>query len=238
MGIFRNNEPGKAVLQTSRGTKTAVKRGRLGSGAMWPKGVPIQGNIWGSNNDIPQTNPIPANRPFGTPGNVGNFTRADEGRLGGADLPHPNAGFNRTSLQNFVPPMTKDGDGTYRTPFGANPVIQPHEKNSLHHRKVYGTYRTAFGASRTLPSDTAFQRIHPKEKPKPVPTPQTYVTKIQNTSNPVWTPRGQGIPSFVSRNQLWYDANQSFLQGAHQPVGSGSGVGRGRWSTVKKGAAG
>lgn len=227
MGIFRNNE--QPELDTNHGSKVSVKRGRLGSGSYWPAGTPISGNVWGPNTHIPMTNAIPADRPFGSPGNAGNGTWTGQSRVTtGLDLPHPNAGFQRTSLQNKVPAITRDGDGTYRTPHGPNPVIQPHEKNSLMHRKVLGIYRTVSGASRTLPSDTAFHRVPPKEKPKPIPTPQTNTLKIMNSK--------AAPPSFVSRNTLWYDPNNSYLGGKPQAISGEHG--RGRWSTIKRGAAG
>lgn len=224
MPIVRNNESGGL----SGKAKVAVKRGRLGAGSYWPAGTPIAGNCFGPNTHIPMTNPIPAARPFGSPGNNANFTRSDQGRLGGGDLPHPNESFHRTALQNSVPALTKDGDGTFRTPRGPNPVIQPHEKNSLPHKKQFGIYHTAFGASRTLPSDTAFHRVPPKEKPKAKPQPQTNTTALMKTK--------AAPPSFVSRNHLWSDPNQSFLHGRTNPVNGETG--RGRWSTTKRGAAG
>jgi hypothetical protein len=222
MPIIRPNESGTL----SGKSKTSVKRGRLGAGSYWPKGVPIAVNVFGPNTDVQHIPTPPAPRAFGTPGNVANFTRADQGRLGGGDLAHPNAGFNRTTLQNIVPALTKDGDGNFRNPFGKNPVIQPHEKNSLPHRKVFGVYRTVSGASRTLPSDTAFHRVPPKEKPKPQTLPQTNTLRVMQR---------RPIPSFVSRNHLWSDPHNSFLHGRANPI-TGE-VGRGRWSTTKKGAA-
>jgi hypothetical protein len=224
MPIFRNNERGTV----SGRSKVSVKRGRLGSGSYWPKGVPIAGNVFGPNTDqILPNNPPPA-VPFGTPGNNANFTRADQGRLGGTTFPHPNAGFNRTTLQNKVPAITRDGDGIYRNPFGHNPVIQPHEKNSLPHRKIFGVYRTVSGVSNTLPVDTAFHRVPPKERPKPIVHPQVSIPAVMSSR--------ERPSSFVSRNHLWSDPNQSYLAGRVSPVNGE--IGRGRWSTTKKGAAG
>lgn len=215
-------------IQNLNGGKTYPKRGRLGSGAYWPAGVPIAGNIFGPNTQVAMTPTPPASRPFGSPGNAGNNTQFGQNRVtSGAGFVNPNVGQNPVAQQNKTPPFTRDGSGNELSPFGANPVIQPHERNRLPHKKIFGHYRTVSGASRTLPSDTAFHRVPPKERAPVPPQPQNYT--LQQTRN-------GGVASFSSRNNLWVDPNNSFQGGVVNPIAGG--VGRGRWSTIKKGAAG
>jgi hypothetical protein len=215
-------------IKNLNGGKTFPKRGRLGSGAYYPAGVPIRGNIFGPNTDqaLKPTPPV-GERPFGSPSNAGNGTQFGQNRATtGVGLVHPWSGANTVIKQNFVAPFTISGTGDTQSPFGVSgtPVIQPHERNTLPHRKIFGVYHTVSGASRAMPSDTAFHRNPPKENPKPVAQPQTYTLRL-----------ARAIPSFVSRNNLWVDPNNSFLHG-HTNVSGDRG--RGRWSTVKKGAAG
>jgi hypothetical protein len=224
MGIFRNNVAG----MSSGGGKSRVspKRGRNGSGAYWPRGSPIRGNVFEPNSAVnPSATPV-APRLFGTPGNAGNNTQFGQNRVTtGEGAAHPNTGFKTISQQNHVRAMTINGyTGEFETPRSANPVIQPHERNSLPYRKVFGTHRTASGASRLMPSDTPFHPLPPLQRPKPPIKPQTYVLRV---------PRKEQV-SFVSRNNLWVDPNNSFLHG--QATLAGRGVGR--WQTVKRGAAG
>jgi len=213
-------------IKNTAGGKTFPKRGRLGSGAYWPKGVPIAGNVFGPNSDQNLIPTPPAPRPFGSPSNAGNGTRAGESRVTlGANVVHPNSGQLPISKMNYVPAMTIQGNNQqFQTPYDANPVVQPHERNSFMH-KVRPLYYTASGVSRTMPADTAFKRNPPKKMPRPRVAPQQNVLRI---------PRAQQA-SFVSRNNLWVDPNNSFLQGRPNINGD---VGRGRWSTIKRGAAG
>jgi hypothetical protein len=221
-------------IQITAGGKTFPKKGRLGSGAYWPASSPIPGNIFGPNNDVPMTPTSPTEgRKFGSPSNAGNGTQFGQNRVTlGAGLPNPNAGQNNVTQQNKVPSFTYSatttGMNVPQSPFGAQnaPVIQPHERNSLPTRKVFGIHRTASGASRLLPSDTPFHPIAVAQKAKPPIRQQTNVLNVVRTSHPA---------SFISRNNLWTDPNGSFMSGHTNVNGE---VGRGRWTTVKRGAAG
>jgi hypothetical protein len=148
--------------------------------------------------------------------------------LSGAGLPHPNQHFRNVAKQNFVsPPFFRNGRGEMVSHFGDSAtVIQPHTRNTLAKKTVSRTYKTQFGASEAMPSDTAFHRNPPTETQKPIPLPATYVLRV---------PRSM-VASFVSKNNQWMDANNSFTGGLPS-VGTGD-TGRGRWQTVKRGAAG
>lgn len=216
-------------IKNTAGGKTFPKKGRLGSGAYWPAGTPITGNVFGPNTQQPVTNSPPAPRPFGSPTNAGNNTQFGQNRVtSGRGLPHPNSGFNPIQSSNKVPAFTVTGTGQPQSPYGVNnsPVIQPQERNRLHSRKVFGNYRSASGVNNSLPSDTAFHRVPSKQAPMPVTSAQAYTLAIV---------RAGRAPSFTSKNNLWSDPNNSFLAGKTNINGE---TGRGRWSTVKKGAAG
>ena len=220
-----------AGIQNTAGGKTYPKRGRLGSGAYWPNGVPINGNPFGPNGEQQFQNSTPAPRPFGSPGNAGNGTWTGQNRSTiGAGMAHPNSGFFTISQQPKIPAFTRDGGtGIELSPYHTNPVVQPHDRNRLYSRKVRGkAFKTVSGASRTLPSDTAFNRVPPlQHAPAPRP-PQNYTLHMQR--------QGKTGPGFISKNQQWFDANNSFLKGVSSP--GGGGTGKGRWHTVKRGAAG
>jgi hypothetical protein len=215
-------------IKNTTGGKTFPKRGRLGSGAFFPDGVPIRGNVFGPNADQVVTPTPPADRVFGTPSNAGNGTQFGQSRVDtGVGLDHPNAGFLSLAKQNRVPAMTQASAATTQeSPFGHVPVVQPSERNRLHQKKVTPVYKTQSGATRTHLSDSAFHRNPPKQKPFAPVKPQTNTTRVM-----------QRVPvaSFRSQNNLWADPNNSFLQGKANIDGA---VGRGRWSTVKRGAAG
>jgi hypothetical protein len=191
---------------------------------------------------------ITSPRPFGLRSNAGNGTMPTDSRLKlGADATHPNVGFHLTSTQNRVPAISPNTGGKVESPwlrYSKNPVIQPNEKHKLHHKKVSKVHHTAFGASRVLQSDTAFQRVHPKEKPRTPIHVQQNVLRSQfdqsgmpKTEGPKFSHNSAGnfVPSFVSRQQVWYDPNNSFQAGHMNLSGR---VGAGRWQTVKRGAAG
>jgi hypothetical protein len=219
---------GEILIKNLNGGKTFPKRGRLGSGAYWPKGGPIAGNIFGPNTDVQMTPTPPASRPFGSPSNAGNSTQFGQNRATtGQGSTHPNAGFYSISQQPKIPAFVIDGRGRIEIPTGPAQDAQPHERNSLMTRKVFGTYRTASGASSILPSDTAFHSVPVKQNPHPRAAPPVQVVKVQRTS--------AKIPSFVSRNNIWTDPNGSFTQGKPNINGD---IGRGRWATIKRGAAG
>jgi hypothetical protein len=214
-------------IKNLNGGKTFPKKGRLGSGAYWPAGVPIAGNIFAPNSEVLPTATPTAPRLFGSPSNAGNNTQFGQNRVtSGATATHPNAGFGNISQQNRVPAMVRNGyTGEFETPYETNPVIQPHERNALPFRKVFGPHHTVSGASRVMPSDTPFHPLPPVQRPKPQIRPQVNVLRV---------PRSQQR-SFVSRNNLWVDPNNSFIGGRPNVHGE---IGAGRWQMVKRGAAG
>jgi hypothetical protein len=213
-------------IKNTTGGKTLPKRGRLGSGAYYPRGVPIAGNIFGPNTEQALTSTPSAPRVFGTPTNAGNGTQFGQNRVTlGADLEHPNAGNLPISKIPKVPAFTIGGNGQHESPYGVNntPVIQPQERNFLR-RKITPIYKMQSGAGRTVMSDTAFHRKPPKVAPRTPPPPQQYVLRD-----------AARIPSFVSRNNQWSDPNNSFQGGKRNIHGE---IGRGRWRVIKRGAAG
>src|SRR5215472_4099511 len=239
-----------AGIQNLNGGRTFPKRGRLGSGSYFPNpdqgsSDQIRGNPFGPNTSaLARETSIGATRLFGTRSNAGNGTMPIDSRLTlGADSVHPNAGFHRMALQNVVQPMTIDGASKlFQTPFINNKspefiqstVLQPHSRNRLLNNKAIRAHHTASGASRFMPVDTAFARVHPPQKPRPANPPQTNVLRTQFENDGL--PRPGHVSSFVSRQQLWYDPNNSFQKGIVNPIAGG--VGKGRWHTVKRGAAG
>ena len=212
------------------------KRGRLATGSYFPgdqsRSEQIRGNCFGPNTaPLATRQAIAPERAFGTRSNAGNGSTPFDSRVTlGATETHPNAGFHVMALNSYVPPIASNTGGKVERLIGVvNPVVQPHERNVLLHNKARKTHHAAFGASHVLPSDTAFRRIHPKEKPRAPVRPQTYTLKVMR--NP-----STRVPSFTSRNNLWVDPNNSFLQGVHNPIAGGTGAGR--WQTVKRGAGG
>lgn len=222
-------------IKNLNGGKTFPKKGRLGSGAYWPKGVPIAGNVFAPNSAVRVTPAPVAPRLFGSPSNAGNNTQFGQNRVTtGQTATHPNAGFQNVSQQNRVAPMQLDGyNGRFQSPFLSNrdpalvqnTVIQPHERNRLPYKKVFGPHHTVSGASRVMPSDTAFHPVPPVQAPRNTIKVQTQVLRV---------PRSQQR-SFISRNNLWVDPNNSFIGGRTNIHGE---TGAGRWQTVKRGAAG
>jgi hypothetical protein len=220
-------------IKNLNGGKTFPKRGRLGSGAYFPGNVNaprIRGTVFGPNiAPLAQDTTVPrGDVPFGTRSNAGNGTSPFDSRLTVGDTAvHPNIGFRTISVQNKIEAQSPNSRGLVESPFGVNPVVQPHERHRLMHNKQTRTHKTAFGASHVLPSDTAFKRIHPTEKPRPPIRAQQNVVRVQQR-----TP----VPSFSSRQNLWYDPNNSFQKGQVNSIAGG--VGAGRWHTIKRGAAG
>jgi hypothetical protein len=216
-------------IKNLNGGKTYPKKGRLGSGAYWPRGVPISTNVFGPNNAAPATPTPTAPRIFGTPSNAGNNTQFGQNRVtSGEGATHPNAGCQSIAQQNAVPAAQLDGT-TFQmlAPTQKNPVIQPHERNKLPTKKIRGPHYTASGATGVMQSDTAFHPNPPAQAPRNDIHPQTDVLKVSQAKR---------APSFFSRNNLWVDPNNSYLGGIANPVNGQTG--QGRWSTIKKGAAG
>jgi hypothetical protein len=100
------------------------------------------------------------------------------------------------------------------------PKVQPQVRSILPMRRVNPVVHMSNGGSPNMPSDSAF---HPINRPAPIPK---FKSERKGEAN--------DVPSFTSRNNLWYGSNQSFYQDQTQ-IGSGR-VGQPRWSTVKLGA--
>ena len=243
--------PGSNGSPQRGSSKVFPKAGRLGSGAYYP-GAPnsprIQGNPFGPNQEPVSTRTsTAAPREFGSRSNAGNGTTPFDSRVTvGASATHPNSGFRNISKQNRVMAISTNTGGRVESPYGVNPVVQPHERNQLHHKKQRTVHHTAFGASNILPSDTAFQRRPATELPRNPRRPQQFVlreqfdtkTGLPNSGGTPFTHKSADTftPSFVSHNQLWTDPNNSFYGGASNALGQGTG--KGRWAVVKHGAAG
>jgi hypothetical protein len=231
-------------IRNNSGGKTLPKAGRLGSGSYYPNGSPIKVNPFGPNNESSKLTPVQpptggSDRVFGSPSNAGNNTQFGQNRVtSGQTATHPNSHFRDISKQPSVLPFTADGftqkpqtPFMQATPKGTiqNYTIQPHERNSLLRNKVWQPkFHAAMGTQRNLPTDTAFVRVPPVENPPARRPVQQYTLNL--------TRQKQTGPSFTSRNNLWYDPNNSFQSGASQTA-NGT-VGKSRWSTVKRGAAG
>lgn len=240
-------------IQNLNGGKTFPKAGRLATGAYF-RGTDqgnsdqIRGNAFGPNAEaLAQRRTTTGPRNFGSRSNAGNGTSPFDSRLTlGQDSTHPNSGFHMISKQNYVMPISSNTGGRVESPFGVNPVVQPHERNMLHAKKARTTHHASSGGGNSvLPTDTAFQRRPPQQIPRNPRVPQQQVLRVQfeanglpKSSGPAFSHESSGtfVPSFTSRNQLWTDPNQSFLKGQHNPIANATGAGR--WQVVKRGAAG
>lgn len=241
------------------GGKTAPKQGRLGTGSYYPRGTPLYIH---SGNTFPGINvarPDFTALTFGDPSRAGVATVVGQNRVQSRGV-HPNKAHYNLSTQVLAPAMVVSSSNE---PNNLNPVApsrailaMPHERNtnsaSGTHKKPK-VYRTAFGASSTMKTDTAFQRdpganyTHSKyTKPKGAVEAVKKTAPVRTFArfaNPL--PANGGLksmvsrshhtppPSFVSRNNNWYDPNNSFVAGKHSP--GGADVGTGRWSTIKRG---
>lgn len=238
------------------GGKTMPKRGRLGTGSYWPAGTPIfsvRGNTFSGMEPLTST-------PDETTTSFGEVSRAaistQQGRLNSVAI-HPNKGFYNTATIPKTPamvPSTIVETNNLQPVSPKSAALQmPQERNTNSaggtHKKGK-TYKTTFGASKTMPTDSAFLRNQTamyKHSAKPKPGNAHEAVKTFATSRTVARvekplPLSGGLvsgqqrtppPSFVSRNQLWQDPNNSFLAGT--PSAGTLQTGTGRWSMVKMG---
>lgn len=99
--------------------------------------------------------------------------------------------------------------------------IGPHERGRFFPEKIVPVNKTQFGASGDKQSNTAFhkrpQEIMPRSKP---------ISAMR-------AGRHNFFPSFPTNNNLWADANNSFLSNRANPLGNGYGAGR--WAMTKRG---
>jgi hypothetical protein len=107
---------------------------------------------------------------------------------------------------------------------GKNLILMPHEHGNFFLRKPQPIVKTQFGASKSDAADTSF---HPIVK---------HVYNPPMNKTPVAGER-TAATSFVSRNNNWFDANNSFVQGQPQ-VANNNRDGVGRWHTTKRGVVG
>lgn len=160
---------------------------------------------------------------------------------------------NDTNNLQPVTPLVS-GTGPQGPTSGAKQLglAMPHERNTNSAsgtKKKPNPYRTTFGASQSMPDDSAFvHQPNANYRHSVRPMPKSAVEAIKKTAsfrtfahatNPL--PKGGGVnpsqqhrtppASFVSRNNMWSDPNNSFVGSANTPAGAGTG----RWSIVKKG---
>lgn len=238
------------------GGKTLPKRGRLGTGSYWPQGTPLfshHGNVFPG---------IKVEREAFPEISFGETSRASISTIAGrsainTQAIHPNRSFYDTGTQVLAPAAIASSavEGTNLQPVLPRDAVltMPHERNtnSASGTKKKGLpYRTVFGASKTMPTDSAFQKNpgamykhSTRKKPSPAfeavkkeatsrtfarsanPPAASYLSLAQQHRTPP--------PSFVSRNNQWMDPNNSFLSGAHSAATARAGAGR--WNTIKKG---
>lgn len=239
------------------GGKTTPKAGRNGTGSYHPEGTPLflhRGNVFpGIVVGVPEANQL----------NFGNPSRAGIASVVGQDRSKTKAimpiatQYNLATLP-LAPAMvvSSTNDNNNQQPISPKAVTlsMPNERNTntaSGGTKTPNTYRTVFGASSTMASDTAFNRkpnanYVRKTKAKPGNTveavkKQASTRTFARMDKPLPVAGGLGKnalnrtppPSFMSRNNLWQDPNNSFMAGRTSPGGNDTGTGR--WSTVKRG---
>lgn len=234
------------------GGKTIPKPGRLGTGSYFPQGTPLylhRGNVFpGIEVSRPDFNQLS----FGDPSRAGIATVVGQNRSQSQSL-HPNKAHYNTITQPLNPAMVvaSSNDNSNMQPVSPRKVtlVMPHERNTNSAsgtKKKPNPYRTAFGASSTMASDTAFKKNPGANYKHTVrQAPKSAVEGVKRSSligrtfaqdsfdhspSSVDSPTKQRRtppPSFVSRNNQWNDANNSFLAGQYGGVG--------RWAIVKRG---
>jgi hypothetical protein len=236
------------------GGKTLPKKGRLGTGSYYPTlGTPLfqhSGNAFaGINVERPEFIQLT----FGNPSRAGVATVVGQDRSQTEPI-HPNKAHYNINTQPHAPAMVvgSSNDRSNFQPVSPKMVTlsMPHERNTNSAsgtKKKPNPYRTAFGASATMASDTAFHhdrnanykhtvRKPPKSavegvKQRVDPSQRTFgvdnVDHSPGSASPPTKQRRTPPPSFRSRGNQWYDANNSFIAGQDGGVG--------RWTMVKRG---
>jgi hypothetical protein len=215
------------------------KAGKNGTGSQFPdrpKQVPTKpGNAFGRNGYQDRT-PVQdgVSRPFGDRSNAGVAT-SPTNRTETAGQ-HPNAHFfNTGTLPKRVAKVSGGASEGFEPVLPAKAIlIQPHMRTGIGANRSRnltrrGDYRTVSGAAPTSPNRNSNNPFHPEPKrvqAKIMPRPVVEAGKIPRAVQ----------PSFNSTANLWSDPNNSFYEGAVQAA-TGA-MGKGRWSTIKRGAAG
>jgi hypothetical protein len=239
------------------GGKTTPKAGRNGTGSYYPAGTPL---IHRTGNVFPGFNPEKQDfhqTTFGDVSRASVATAFGQNRTGTRGI-HPNKSEYNVNTQVLAPAMTVSSMNDLNnlqptTPFGHNTLAMPHERNTNSAsgtKKKPNPYRTAFGAAASMPNDGSFVdkpqatyvhtvRNRPKSAIEAVKqhavdgrtfaqqTPESKPGSSPSPTKQLRTPPA----SFVSRNNVWSDPNNSFVGGNNTPAGRGTG----RWSVVKKG---
>jgi len=234
------------------GGKTLPKRGRLGTGSYHPQGTPIftqKGNVFPG---IIVERPEFHETTFGDPSRAGVATVVGQNRVRSLGT-HPNKGFYNTATLPLAPAMAVSSEIEHNNlqPIPMSQVLlsMPHERNTNSAsgtKKKPNPYRTAFGASMTMATDTAFEKnpgANYKHTVRQKPQPAIEAVKVHSrdgrsfgVDNYAHSPSATVSPtkqnrtppaSFVSRGNIWYDPNNSFIAGQDGGVG--------RWHMVKRG---
>lgn len=129
--------------------------------------------------------------------------------------------YHNTTTQKTEPPRVVFY--SEEVPVHAAPSIQPHEKGTFFQTKIFPVNDMKFGGSKGSPSDTAFHAEPEREIPRPTPRSAIDGAHVEAVS-------------FNSHNNLWYDQNNSFINGQSTPANPDR-TGAGRWNVTKKGAA-
>lgn len=188
------------------------KPGRLATGA-YVEASPIKGSVFGSR---------PRDNAFYNPGGL--FMPQDRTQT---DYTSPISDFHNTATNREVVALTRKGDQSHTLvrPTGHGTVeIGPYERGTFMKANITPINKTQFGADKNSRSDTAFHPAPPKHLPRVVPQ-----SEIQGERTKA--------DSWRSHGNQWNDKNNSFYNKAPSVTNPGT-HGKGRWQTVKKGAAG
>lgn len=182
-----------------------VKAGRLATGA-YSSRSPISGSVFG--NRPRDVSPFPE----------GQGLQMDEDRTA-TIYASPIADNHNVATQRTLAPRVIFY--SQEVPVTAAPSIQPQDRGTFFRRSLLKPVNMVFGGSKDNPPDNAFH-LKP-EKKLPVPILRSAIDGAHVEA-----------VSFPSRNNLWYDQNNSFLQG-RATAGNPDRPGVGRWNIVKKG---
>lgn len=245
--------PQGRVVVLNASSRNLPKAGKNGTSSLFSHNLdhaetnqPVKrGNAFGNNDYRKRSSVQVPEKQFGQRSNVAIATGgATAPRYTSTDGPHPNAHFFDVARQPKRAP-TQPGSPTrvnVSQPAGvfkqqANPAttVMPFQRNGIGANQGKNLSKRAVirasagGANKTLPSDTAFKRMPVKRAPSV--TQVTGVPQAPDTSS-----HFRGKVSFVTRNNVWYDPNNSFTAGTASA--SSGRTGTGRWNIIKRGAAG
>lgn len=200
-----------------------IKRGRLAGGGIPTHETKVGPQPFGKRSVY--SNPVQGNRP----GGLKAVQLAQHADPHSTIYGHPfdGGGYRSISTQPTIPPSTSHGVTKQYDPFKNVPEVQPNEKATFFRRKYEPIVRTVFGTNQTGPKpSTAFNKGPQAAKllsPLPVSRSSPSTEKLQNKDK---------IPSFKSVNNLWGQANHSFL--SDRPNTIDGRIGTGRWSVTKR----